>query len=329
MIKVAVVILNFNGAEHLKKFLPSVLKYSDEAEVFVIDNGSTDESVKILTEEFSIVHLIRLENNYGFAEGYNMGLSKIEAQYYVILNSDVEVTPHWIQPMLTHLEAKKQYAACQPKILSLRNKLYFEHAGASGGFVDYLGYPFCRGRMLQYIEKDTGQYDQPIDVLWTSGACMMIRSSSFNKVGGFDPDFFAHMEEIDLCWRIYQSGEKLRCLPASIVYHLGGGTLTYGNARKTYLNFRNSLIMLAKNLPVRDLVVVLPVRLVLDLAAGISFKSVANFNAVLKANWDFYSSIKRHLSKRSVPKGVSSSLLGKKWIIFLFFFKRIKKFSDL
>lgn len=329
MIKVAVAILNYNGSDYLKNFLPSVLAYSEEAEVFIIDNASTDDSIDIINVQYPAVKLIQLKKNHGFAEGYNLGLAKINARYFLLLNSDVEVTPHWITPMLEFLENNPEYATCQPKILDLKNRDYFEHAGAAGGFIDYLGYPFCRGRILDVLERDEGQYNDPLDILWTSGACMLIRSETFKRVGGFDSDFYAHMEEIDLCWRIYQNGEKAICLPESKVYHLGGGTLTYGNTHKIYLNFRNSLIMLCKNLPVKDLIFVLLLRLVLDILAGLSLRSLRHMKAILSANWDFYTSIPHHFRKRSHPKRVSNSLLGNKWMVFFFFLKRKKTFSEL
>ncbi len=328
MSRVAVAILNYNGADHLQTFLPTLLKYSAEASVYVIDNASTDDSLKILNN-YPEVKVIRLTTNFGFAGGYNKGLEQIAAGFYILLNSDVEVTENWIAPMLRFLADHPDYVACQPKVLSWHQKDQFEHAGAAGGFIDYLGYPFCRGRILHQTEQDHGQYDEPTDVLWTSGACMMIRSKTFWEHSGFDEDFFAHMEEIDLCWRIYQHDQKAICLPQSVVYHVGGGTLNYGSPNKTFLNFRNSLIVLCKNLPLIHLLFVLTMRLGLDIVAAISIQSWGHAKAILRANIDFYRSISHHFRKRNRPKRISSKLGGNKWILFLYYIGRKNKYSKL
>ncbi len=267
----SVVILNWNGAEILRRYLPSVVENTQEAdcEVVVADNGSTDESLRVLAEEFPSVRRIALDRNYGFAEGYNRALSAIESDYTVLLNSDVEVSPHWLTPLLDYMDAHPTVAGVQPKIRSWLQREQFEHAGAAGGYIDALGYPYCRGRLLNRVATDHGQYDTEADVLWTSGACMCVRTAVYKEVGGLDGRFFAHMEEIDLCWRLCCRGWRLVCVPQSAVYHLGGGALHYESPRKTYLNFRNNLLMLYKNLPVSRLCWVMPLRCLLDYVAAL------------------------------------------------------------
>lgn len=275
MKKVAVVILNWNGRKLLEEFLPSVVKYSThpDVEIIVADNGSSDDSINYLQTVYTDIRLIVLPENYGFAGGYNKALQQVEAEYFVLLNSDVEVTENWLMPIIGHLDSNKDIAAAQPKIRSQRNKVYFEYAGAAGGFLDRYGYPFCRGRIFQNVEEDRGQYDQPIDVLWaTGGACLFIRSTDFFETGGFDASFFAHMEEIDLCWRLScRGGRRIVCLPSSTVYHVGAATLTKESPRKTYLNFRNNLLMLYKNLPQKHLKRTMIIRLILDYVAAFQF----------------------------------------------------------
>lgn len=291
--KVAVVILNWNGEAMLRCFLPTVVRYScDEAEIWVADNASDDASVQLLREHFPSVRLIQLDKNYGFAEGYNRALAQIEAEYYVLLNSDVEVTHHWLTPLVEYMDAYPDVAACQPKLLSEANRDYFEYAGASGGFIDRYGYPFCRGRIFNTVEEDNGQYDYIIDILWATGACMLIRSADYREVHGLDGRFFAHNEEIDLCWRLRQRGRRIVCIPESEVYHVGGGTLPKSNPTKTFLNFRNNLTMLYKNLPDGELKGVMRVRRVLDYVAALKMlvadRSWADFKAVVKARRAFY-----------------------------------------
>lgn len=291
--KVAIVILNWNGEAMLRRFLPSVIQYScDEAEIWVADNASDDASIQLLREHFPSVRLIQFDKNYGFAEGYNRALAQIEAEYYVLLNSDVEVTHHWLTPLIEYLDAYPDVAACQPKLLSEQNHDYFEYAGASGGFIDRYGYPFCRGRIFNTVEEDVGQYNYIIDILWATGACLMIRSADYHKVHGLDGRFFAHNEEIDLCWRLRQQGRRIVCVPESEVYHVGGGTLPKSNPMKTFLNFRNNLTMLYKNLPDNELRKVMRVRFVLDYVAAFQMliidRSWSNFKAVLKARKAFY-----------------------------------------
>lgn len=291
--KVAVVILNWNGEAMLRRFLPTVVRYScDEAEIWVADNASDDASVQLLREHFPSVRLIQLDKNYGFAEGYNRALAQIEAEYYVLLNSDVEVTHHWLTSLVEYMDAYPDVAACQPKLLSEANRDYFEYAGASGGFIDRYGYPFCRGRIFNTVEEDNGQYDYIIDILWATGACMLIRSADYREAHGLDGRFFAHNEEIDLCWRLRQRGRRIVCIPESEVYHVGGGTLPKSNPMKTFLNFRNNLTMLYKNLPDGELKGVMRVRRVLDYVAALKMlvadRSWADFKAVVKARRAFY-----------------------------------------
>lgn len=290
--KLAVVILNWNGAKMLARFLPTVLEYSKtEAIVWVADNASTDDSVALLAKHFPQVRLLRLDRNYGFAEGYNKALAQIKATYYLLLNSDVEVTHHWLTPLIEYMDAHGDVAACQPKLLSQQNKDSFEYAGAGGGFIDHYGYPFCRGRVFDTVEVDNGQYDDICDLLWATGACLMVRAADYWKCGGLDGHFFAHNEEIDFCWRLRLLGRRVVAVPDSVVYHVGGGTLPKKNPMKTYLNFRNNLTMLYKNLPDKDLKSVMRMRFILDYVAAIETLVVqghwGDFKAILKARRDF------------------------------------------
>ena len=278
--KVAVVILNWNGAALLRRFLPSVCAHTPAhlADVVVVDNGSDDNSVEVLAQEFPQVRTLLFPRNYGFAEGYNRALDTLDYEYAVLLNSDVEVTPHWLEPLLEYAESHPDVAACQPKIRALQEPEKFEYAGAAGGFIDRYGYPFCRGRLFATIETDRGQYDADVPLFWATGAALMVRRADWQSVGGFDGRFFAHMEEIDLCWRLRARGRGIACVAASRVYHLGGGTLAHGNARKTFLNFRNNLLMLYKNLPEAELRPVMRVRALLDYVAAAKF--------LLGGSWD-------------------------------------------
>ena len=293
MNKIAIVILNWNGVDMMRRYLTDVVNYSivDNAVVYVADNASTDNSVEMLRSEYPQVKVILLEKNWGFAEGYNKALSQIEAEYYVLLNSDVKVTHHWLQPLVEFMDAHRDVAACQPKLLSIIDTDSFEYAGACGGFIDLYGYPFCRGRVFNTIERDKGQYDTAMPILWATGACMMIRSSDYWNAGGFDGRFFAHNEEIDLCWRLRLLGRKVYCIPDSAVFHLGGGTLPKSNPMKTYLNFRNNLTMLYKNLPDRELRKVMRMRFWLDWLAALQMlvlgRSIGDFKAVIKARMAF------------------------------------------
>jgi GT2 family glycosyltransferase len=288
MDKVAIVILNWNGAKMLQQYLPSVLRYSrDEATVIVADNASTDISLELLYTHFrEDCRVIELEKNWGFAEGYNKALSKVDAEYYLLLNSDIEVTHHWLTPLIEFMDAHDDVAACQPKLLSVSDKDSFEYAGACGGFLDRYGYPFCRGRLFETVESDKGQYDVTSDVLWATGAALMIRSKDYWDVGGLDGRFFAHNEEIDLCWRLRIRGRRVCCVPDSFVYHVGGGTLPKSNPMKTYLNFRNNLTMLYKCLPDEELKPVMRMRWFLDYLAAWEM-------LLLKRNWGDFRAVYR------------------------------------
>ncbi len=299
--KVAVAILNWNGRSMLERYLPSVVRYSeaDWCKVFVIDNASTDDSVDYLNSHFPTVGLVRLDKNYGFAGGYDIGLRSIEADYYVLLNSDVRVTPGWIDAVISYMDSHADVAVCQPKILSERDNSLFEYAGACGGYIDRYGYPFCRGRVFSTVEKDKGQYDDVASVFWASGAAFFIRSDVFHSVGGFDETFFAHMEEIDLCWRIKRAGYGICCIPSSVVYHVGGATLGAENPYKTYLNFRNNLLMMRKNLAVRGYGRVMLARAFLDCLSVLLFTFKFDFKkarAVIKARVD-YAKCKKHYQR--------------------------------
>ena len=331
--RVALVILNWNGKKFLERFLPSLLRYSDQdAEIIVADNGSTDDSVAFLTASFPQVRIIHNSKNLGFAEGYNQALTSVDAEYYILLNSDIEVTHGWIKPVISLMDNDKTIAACQPKILSYHEPTKFEYAGAAGGYIDKYGYPFCRGRMFQTLEEDFGQYNDVAEIFWATGACMFIRAELFHKAGGFDGDFFAHMEEIDLCWRLKNDGYKIMYCPDSSVYHIGGGTLPKISWRKTYLNFRNNCILLYKNLPDHLLLEVFAKRLVLDGVAATKFLVTAGFKdffAVSKAHFSFYASMPKTRQKRKrIKQGPMKDIYGKN-IVFEYFMRGKKKFTDL
>lgn len=300
MSSLAVVILNYNGKSYLEKFLPGVVQNSPDARIIVADNGSTDDSLTFLSKNFPAVEIIGIGKNLGFCGGYNYALRKVEADYFVLLNNDVEVTPGWLTPMKDLLDRSRGTGSVQPKILSYRHKDLFEYAGAGGGYIDKLGYPFCRGRVFDTVEQDKGQYNDTVPVFWTSGACMMIRSELFRTLGGFDEDFFAHMEEIDLCWRMQNRGFYPYYCGSSTVYHVGGGTLAAGNARKTYYNFRNGLAMLIKNQHSRLLWWKLPLRVVLDWLAALKFLAGGPSHtwAVIKAHWYVLTHLPGILKKR-------------------------------
>lgn len=331
--KIAVVILNWNGKSFLEKFLPGVVDTSmGIAEVVVADNDSSDDSVAYLKQHFPDVTLIRNPENGGFSKGYNQALRHIKAEYYVLLNSDVEVPEHWIEPVIEVMESDKKIAACQPKILSYDDPTKFEYAGAAGGFIDQYGYPFCRGRIFQSIEEDKGQYDDITEVFWATGACMFVRASCFHEIGGFDEDFFAHMEEIDLCWRFKHQGYKIMYCGKSKVYHVGGGSLNKSSPRKTYFNMRNNAIMMYKNLPRRKLYPVFFFRFLLDFAAAVKFLidgGIKHFFAVLRAHIGFYFSYKKNRYKRMlIPhKNVSKIYQGN--IVFDHYLHKINRFSQL
>lgn len=321
MTSIAVVILNYNGRIFLEKFLPSVINNADGCEIIVADNASTDDSVEFLKNTYPKIRLIQLTDNQGFAGGYNETLNQVSAEYYVLLNSDVEVTPNWIRPIIDLMSANKLIAACQPKIRSFHQKTHFEYAGAAGGYIDWLGYPFCRGRIFDFYEEDLGQYNDTKEVFWATGACMFVRADVFHSLGGFDTNFFAHMEEIDLCWRMKNAGKQIFYCSNSVVFHVGGGTLHKSNPRKTFLNYRNGLSMLYKNLPANKLVSTLLLRLILDGISGIKLLiggSFSDFWAVIKAHFAFYAMIPK--LKRNSPKTVSH--IYQKSIVWEYFVKR-------
>ncbi len=303
MTEVAVVILNYNGRKFLEQFLPSVIQYSGNAKIIVADNASTDDSISFIESSYTHqVEILKMDQNRGYCGGYNYALGKIEAQYFVLLNSDVEVTEGWLEPVITLLQSDPTIAAAQPKMLSHHEKNKFEYAGAAGGYIDMLGYPFCRGRIFSHLEEDHGQYDDTCQVFWATGACLFIKSKVFKEAGGFDEDFFAHMEEIDLCWRLNQKGFKIYYQGKSKVYHVGGGTLSASNPRKTHLNFRNGLSLLIKHLTSRELLWKLPVRLMLDWSASLLFlisSKPADALAVLTAHIAFFKNFRSDLKKRS------------------------------
>ena len=337
MDKTAIVILNWNGVEMLTRFLPNVLDYSrGEAVVYVADNASTDNSLEVLKMHFPEVRVIVLEKNWGFAEGYNRALGQIDAEYYVLLNSDVEVSHHWLTPLIEFMDNHADVAACQPKLLSLKNRDAFEYAGACGGFIDRYGYPFCRGRIFDTVESDDGQYDYAAEVLWATGACMVVRASDFKEAGGFDARFFAHSEEIDLCWRMRLMGKKIYCIPDSFVYHIGGGTLPKNNPMKTYLNFRNNLTMLYKNLPDGELRHVMRVRLFLDYVAAFQallsgrvgdFKAIINGRKAFKKWLPEYREVRREVQGRRVVRDVTG--IYRHSILWQYYAKGRKKYAEI
>ena len=333
----AIVILNWNGVDFLQQFLPSVTNYSAHADVIIADNASTDNSVAFLKETYPNLRVIINPSNGGFAKGYNDALVELEGQYdyYLLLNSDVEVTPNWLTPLVSTLDRHSNIAGVQPKVRSFHRKNYFEHAGAAGGFIDKNYYPFCRGRIFDHVEEDTGQYDSPCEVFWTSGACMLIRANVFHQLGGFDASFFAHMEEIDLCWRAKNQGYSFMIEPSSIVYHVGGGTLNYESPRKTFLNFRNSLFMIHKNYE-GWLFGKIFYRLVLDGIAGAKYAFSFKFKhvgAILKAHFAYYGERSALSKKRKEIKRLrnnpSRAGIFRGSLLFNYFVKGVKKFDQL
>jgi len=331
MSKLAVVILNWNGQKYLEQFVPILLdRMPDYAELVVADNASTDDSVSFMKQRFPNVRIIENGRNEGFAKGYNVALRQVEAEYYCLLNSDIEVSEHWIEPCIELMDANEKIAAVQPKLLSFHNRDEFEYAGAAGGYIDKYGYPFCRGRVFGNVEKDHGQYDTEADVFWATGAALFVRSDVYHTMGGLDDDFFAHMEEIDFCWRLKNAGYKIKYCPNSIVYHIGGGTLPKQNAFKTYLNFRNNLVLLLKNLPENRLFRTFAVKFFLDQIAAFFFLLQGHFKdfaAVYKAMHTFYNNYKTYKAKRStLPKRAFTDTYPKS-IVFLHYFKGKKIFN--
>lgn len=333
MDKVAVVILNYNGKSFLEKFLPSVIAHSDDHAVIVADNASTDDSLAFMKKHYPAIQLIEMSRNTGFSQGYNLALKEVEAEYYVLLNSDVEVTAQWLSPLIDFMDAHPQVAACQPKIKAYHQKDSFEYAGAAGGFIDQLGYPFCRGRIFDDVELDQGQYNDIQEIFWATGACMFVRASLYWQLEGLDNDFFAHMEEIDLCWRLKNAGYQIYYVGSSEVYHVGGGTLHKSNPRKTFLNFRNNLILLYKNLPPNKLWATLWWRFWLDGIAWLRFVLKMQWKdalAITKAYWQFYTNVGFWRKKRKKAKNLAihPQMFGQS-LVFAYFFKNKKKFKDL
>ena len=328
--KIAVVILNWNGAKLLQQFLPSIIQHSENASIYVADNASTDDSITVLKNEFPTIKIIQNTSNFGFAKGYNEALQFVEEPYYALVNSDIEVTANWLEPVIKIFENEPETAIIQPKILDYKNKSYFEYAGAAGGFIDKFGYPYCRGRIFETLEQDNGQYDDTTEIFWATGACFFIRKEVYKTLKGFDADFFAHQEEIDLCWRAFNLGYKTKYTSKSVVYHVGGATLDVANPKKTYLNFRNSLFMLLKNLPSNQLVSILFFRMVLDGIAAFKFLlqgKVKHFFAVGKAHFSFYQKTTLFYSKRSDKQ--LTNYFHTKSIVWSYFVKKTKKFLDL
>lgn len=330
MKKAAVVILNWNGRKLLGQFLPSVVQFSPEANIYLADNDSSDDSVSFVQKQFPDVKIIRNTGNFGYAKGYNDALKFVEEDIYALVNSDVEVTENWLAPILEMFDAEPETAIIQPKILDYRNRGYFEYAGAAGGFIDKYGYPFCRGRLFDTLEKDEGQYDDDCDIFWASGACFFIRKEAFRELKGFDSDLFAHQEEIDLCWRAINKAKKVRYTWRSVIYHVGGATLDSHNPQKTFLNFRNSLRVLTKNLPQRKLLTVLLIRLILDGAAGIQFLikgKLAHTVAIIKAHFSFYTHFGCDYDKRGLFQ--TKRYYKMKSIAWAYFIGKKTKYNEL
>jgi GT2 family glycosyltransferase len=335
---VSIVILNWNGKAHLEKFLPGLMEHTrmEGAEIVVADNASGDGSVQLLEKGFPGIRLIRFDRNWGFAGGYNRALEQLDSKYYLLLNSDIEVTGNWLEPLIDHMEHHEDCAACTPKIRDYQRRTYFEYAGAAGGYIDRYGYPFCRGRIFDRLEEDRGQYDRVTEVFWASGACMLIRAGHYREAGGLDDNFFAHMEEIDLCWRLKRMGYSIFFIPSSTVYHVGGGTLSRGNPMKTFLNFRNNLLLLYKNLPPGKRSGIMCTRKVLDAVSAFRFLfqgSFGDFRAVAGAHMSFYR-MKREYREagtggRSAVKEAAVGGIYPRSIVIQFFLKGRKSFSDL
>lgn len=337
MKKIAIVILNWNGAHMMRTYLPTVIKNSPEAEVIIADNASSDDSLKMLASDFPEIRTIVLDKNYGFAEGYNKAFKQVEAEYYLLLNSDVDVPEGWLAPLLDFMESHPKAAACQPKLRAIKDRDSFEYAGAAGGFIDKYGYPFCRGRIFETVEKDHGQYDRNMEILWATGACMMVRSKDYWDAGGLDGRFFAHNEEIDLCWRIRLLGRKIYCITDSVAFHLGGGTLPKGNPRKTFLNFRNNLTMLYKNLPDSELHHVMRIRFFLDWLAAFQMlilgRSLGDFKAVIQGRREFncwkhdFDNDRKHI--QATRKVIRIPEIFEKSLLWQYYAKGKKLFSQL
>ena len=331
MTKLAIVILNWNGQEFLARFLPALVQHTPTyAEIIVADNASTDNSIDFLKTNFSTVRIIQNKENGGFSKGYNDALEQVEAEYYCLLNSDVEVTENWIEPIIKILDNDPKVAVVQPKLLSYNNQKQFEYAGACGGFIDYLGYPFCRGRFFEHLEDDEGQYDDAIEVFWATGAALFVRSSIYHEMNGLDEDFFAHMEEIDFCWRVKNSGYKIMVEPKSVVYHVGGGTLPKVSSKKTYLNFRNNWFLLLKNLPKRKMLQVFLLRYPLDHVAAIFFLAQGHFRdtwAVYRAQLSCLRQFRKIKRKREKINEEVYLQTFQKSIVFQHYIKKRRRFD--
>jgi len=329
--KLAIVILNWNGQKFLAKFLPTLLKFTPSySEVIIADNASTDNSISFLKSEYPSLKIIQNKENGGFSKGYNEALRQIEAQYYCLLNSDVEVTEHWIEPIITLLDNNPEVAVAQPKLLSFAHKNRFEYAGACGGFLDCLGYPFCRGRVFEFLEEDNGQYDTATEIFWATGAALFVRSAIFHKLNGLDEDFFAHMEEIDFCWRVKNLGYKIMVEPKSVIYHVGGGTLPKNSAKKTYLNFRNNMFLLIKNLPKEKILPVFLLRFPLDMVAALFFLFQGHFHdtyAVFRAQLSFLRQFRKMKHKRELINRNVYKQTFQKYIVFEHYIKKKNKFN--
>ncbi len=329
--KIAIVILNWNGAALLEKFLPSVIRHSKNADIYVADNASTDTSISFLKEQYPNIKIIQNKSNGGYAKGYNDALQHISADVYCLLNSDVEVSEHWLEPIKRAFNEIPEAAIIQPKILDLKRKDYFEYAGAAGGYIDQLGYPFCRGRIFQALEEDKGQYNDVKEIFWATGACMFIKSELYHLLGGFDEDYFAHQEEVDLCWRAKNRGYKVFYTGASHVYHLGGSTLNNMNPKKTYLNFRNSLYSITKNLPIRKAFLIVFIRLLLDGVAGVRFifqLKLLHCFAIIRAHLSFYRNFKKIYKKREKVHFIKKYYTTKS-IVWSHFVHQVRNFNIL
>lgn len=334
MDRITIVILNYNGKSYLQQFLPSVIQHSLGYEIVVADNNSSDDSVAMLKASFPGVMVLELDQNYGFCGGYNRALAQLDADYFVILNSDIEVTKNWIEPVIALFKSDKKIAAIQPKLLDYNRKDKFEYAGGAGGFIDQFGYPFCRGRIFDTIEQDIGQYNDTTEIFWASGACIFIKASLFREYGGFDESFFAHMEEIDLCWRMKEDGLKVYYCGDSTVFHVGGGTLTYSNPRKTYLNFRNSLMVLIKHLSGWELIWKLPFRWAMDYVAVTKFWLSGNFQdglMILKAHFFIIKNFMKTLKKRKKGGQLPFNKAGiyPHFLLFSYHIAGVRKYNDL
>ncbi|WP_405382040.1 glycosyltransferase family 2 protein [Maribacter sp. LLG6340-A2] len=329
--KIAIVILNWNGEVLLERYLPSVVEHSGDAAIYVADNASTDDSVAYVRTNFPTVQIIQNKENGGFAKGYNDALAQVDADIFCLLNSDVEVTPNWIPPIKEAFLTRPEIAIVQPKILDLLKKDHFEYAGAAGGFIDQLGYPFCRGRIFQTLEKDQGQYNDTKEIFWATGACMFVKRTVFNELQGFDPDYFAHQEEVDFCWRAKNRGYKVFYIGDAAVYHLGGSTLSNMNPKKTYLNFRNSLFSITKNLPIRKAFVIIFLRLLLDGIAALRFVfqfRFKHFLAIFRAHLSFYRQFRKMYNKREKTKFIRKYYITTS-IVWSYFVHNIRNFNIL